>query len=207
MNRQQHWNHVYTHKAADSVSWYQPRAERSLALLIRALVPDTSRSVIDVGAGASVLADDLLAAGYRDLTLLDLSEHALAAVRERLGESGGSIRWIVGDVTDSQPLPQTYNVWHDRAVFHFLVDPRARDRYRHKLLDSLKPGGVAIIATFDENGPAQCSDLPVQRYTPDALKATFEPALVCEGAARETHVTPAGNRQSFVYGWFRKPVA
>ncbi len=196
-DRRQHWETVYNSKAADQVSWFQLHAASSLRLI--AGCADRDAEIIDVGGGASVLVDDLLDAGYRHLTVLDLAESALAASRARLGARAQSVQWIAGDVTQAELPAARYDVWHDRAVFHFLTDPADRARYVAQVLKSVKPGGHVIVAAFGPGGPLQCSGLDVMRYAPDALHAEFGMPFRLLGHETETHHTPAGQEQEFVY--------
>lgn len=198
-----HWEKVYGTRAIDAVSWYQEHAERSLDL-IRKLGIGKDEPIIDVGGGASVLVDDLLADGYADLTVLDLSGAALAAARTRLGARAASVHWIEGDVTRAE-LPQArYALWHDRAVFHFLTTPELRDAYVRQVLHAVRPGGHVIVATFAEDGPTECSGLPVMRYDADGLHGEFGAPFELLGHEREEHVTPAGRVQSFLYCFCRR---
>jgi SAM-dependent methyltransferase len=198
-----HWEKVYGNRAIDAVSWYQEHAERSLDL-IRKLGIAKSESIIDVGGGASVLVDDLLADGYADLTVLDLSGAALVAARTRLGARAASVQWIEGDVTRAA-LPQgRYALWHDRAVFHFLTTPELRDAYVRQVLHAVRPGGHVIVATFAEDGPTECSGLPVMRYDAHGLHDEFGAPFELLGHEHEEHVTPAGRVQSFLYCFCRR---
>ncbi len=196
-DRRQHWETVYRNKAADQVSWFQLHAASSLRLIAGCAGRDAE--IIDVGGGASVLVDDLLDAGYRHLTVLDLAESALAASRERLGARAQPVQWIAGDVTRAELPAARYDVWHDRAVFHFLTDPADRARYVAQVLKSVKPGGHVIVAAFGPGGPLQCSGLEVMRYAPDALHAEFGMPFRLLGHETEIHHTPAGQEQEFVY--------
>lgn len=196
-DRRQHWETVYQTKAADAVSWFQPHAVSSLRLIERCAGPKAQ--VIDVGGGASVLVDDLLDAGYRHVTVLDLAESALAASRARLGERASQVEWIAGDITEVELPAARYDVWHDRAVFHFLTDPADRARYVEQVLRAVKPGGHVIVAAFGPGGPLQCSGLDVVRYDPDALHAQFGAPFRLLGHETEIHHTPAGREQEFVY--------
>ncbi len=197
VERHQHWETVYGNKATDQVSWFQPHAASSLRLITDCT--NTDAHVIDVGGGASVLVDDLLDAGYRNLTVLDLAQSALAASQARLGERAQPVRWLVGDVTAVDLPAAQYDVWHDRAVFHFLTDPADRARYVAQVLKSVKPGGHVIVATFGPGGPLQCSGLDVVRYAPDALHAEFGAPFQLLKHETEIHHTPAGKEQEFVY--------
>lgn len=198
VDRQQHWETVYRSKASDEVSWFQPHAASSLRL-----IHDTGigldASIIDVGGGASVLVDNLLDAGYRHLTVLDLSESALAEARKRLGARASQVSWLACDITQASLPANAYDVWHDRAVFHFLTDPADRARYVQQVLHAVKPGGHVIVATFGPGGPLQCSGLDVVRYAPDTLHAEFGAAFRLLRHETEVHQTPAGREQEFVY--------
>jgi SAM-dependent methyltransferase len=197
VDSQQHWESVYRSKAADQVGWFQPHAASSLRLVEESA--DREAHIIDVGGGASVLVDDLLDAGYRNLTVLDLAESALAASRARLGERAQPVRWIAADITRTELPAARYDVWHDRAVFHFLTDPADRARYVTQVLKSVKPGGHVIVAAFGPGGPLQCAGLDVVRYAPDALHAEFGPSFRLLQHETAIHHTPAGQEQEYVY--------
>ncbi|MDP1646164.1 MAG: class I SAM-dependent methyltransferase [Thiobacillus sp.] len=196
-DRRQHWETVYGNKAADQVSWFQPHAASSLRLIEGCA--DTDAHIIDVGGGASGLVDDLLDAGYRHLTVLDLAESALATSRSRLGARAPSVQWIAADISRVELPAARYDVWHDRAVFHFLTDPADRARYVAQVLKSVKPGGHVVIAAFGPGGPLQCSGLDVMHYAPDALHAEFGAPFRLLGHQTEIHHTPTGQEQEFVY--------
>lgn len=198
-----HWEKVYGSRAIDAVSWYQEHAGRSMDL-IRRLGIGKDEAVIDVGGGASVLVDDLLDAGYADLTVLDLSGTALAAARTRLAERASAVRWIEGDVTRAELPRSHYALWHDRAVFHFLTAPSQREAYVRQVLHAVRPGGHVIVATFAEDGPTECSGLPVMRYDAEHLHGEFGTPFELLGHEREEHVTPAGRVQSFLYCFCRR---
>ena len=202
MHDKQHWEQVYRTKSTDAVSWYQAHAEQSLSL-IHATGAGRQAAIIDVGGGASVLVDDLLAEGYADLAVLDLSGAALAAAQCRLGERANKVRWIEGDVTQAALPHHHYDIWHDRAVFHFLTDAADRKAYVQQVFQAVKPGGHVIVATFAEDGPEQCSGLPVMRYTADQLHDQFGEAFRLERHSKEAHHTPAGKVQQFVYCYCR----
>ncbi len=196
-DRRQHWEGVYRSKPADAVSWFQSHAVSSLRLIRRCA--GLHARVIDVGGGASVLVDDLLDAGYRHVTVLDLAASALDVSRNRLGARAREVEWIVGDIT-RVALPQAhYDVWHDRAVFHFLTDPADRARYVEQVLHAVKPGGHVIVAAFGPGGPLRCSGLEVVRYDPQSLHAEFGAPFRLLGHETEVHHTPAGKAQEFVY--------
>jgi SAM-dependent methyltransferase len=196
MRIKEHWEQVYTTKPTDGVSWFQEHAELSLRLIRETGV---SGSIIDVGGGASTLVDDLLNEGYRDPTVLDVSGAALAAARKRLGKRAESVSWIEADILAAELPPRAYDVWHDRAVFHFLTEPSARATYVETVLRAVKPGGYVIVATFAEDGPTKCSGLPVARYRPDELHAEFGDPFTLLRHEKELHRTPFGTVQQFVY--------
>jgi 2-polyprenyl-3-methyl-5-hydroxy-6-metoxy-1,4-benzoquinol methylase len=203
MQSKDHWETVYTTKSADAVSWFQPHAQLSLDL-IRAATADKDAVIIDVGGGASTLVDDLLAEGYRDLTVLDLSAAALYAARQRLGKEEAKVRWIEADITEVDLPARRYDVWHDRAVFHFLTSQQQRDAYVRTVFNAVKPGGHVIVATFAEDGPLQCSGLPVMRYRADELHDEFGDAFTLLKHQKEEHHTPSGTVQQFVYCYCRR---
>lgn len=203
MQPKQHWEEVYTTKSTDSVSWFQPHAGLSLDL-IKATGVAKDAGIIDVGGGASTLVDDLLADGYSDLTVLDLSAHAMEAARERLGKDESKVRWIEADITEVDLPAKRYDIWHDRAVFHFLTTPEQRETYVQTVFRSVKPGGHVIVATFAEDGPEQCSGLPVMRYRPEELHEQFGEAFTLLEHTKEAHHTPAGKVQQFVYCYCRR---
>jgi ubiquinone/menaquinone biosynthesis C-methylase UbiE len=202
MPSKDHWERVYTVKPATTVSWYQDHAAQSLQL-IRGTGAPRSAAVIDVGGGASTLVDDLLDDGWQHLTVLDLSAAALQAARQRLGPRAQAVRWLEANITEV-PLPQhAYDVWHDRAVFHFLTADADRRAYVAAVQRAVKPGGHVIVATFAEDGPTQCSGLPVMRYSPTELHAQFGAAFALLKQEREEHHTPGGAVQKFIYCYCR----
>ena len=193
-----HWEAVYETKVTDAVSWFQPNASKSLELIQR-IAPSVHTPIIDVGGGASVLVDDLLNAGYLDLTVLDIAGRALAAAKARLGDSSREVTWIEGDVRSTALPEATYGVWHDRAVFHFLMDRTDRAAYVRQVQRAVRPGGYVLVATFAEDGPANCSGLPVARYSTETLHREFGSAFDVVASEREVHTTPTGVQQSFLY--------
>ena len=198
MNVEAHWETVFRTKAPDAVSWYRPHLEVSLGLIARC-APEPCASIIDVGAGESTLVDDLLAAGYQAITILDVSKTAIEATKTRLGPSAERVRWIVGDVTQVSLSPQAFDVWHDRAVFHFLVDPAQRHAYVRSVLSAVRPGGYVIVSAFGPEGPTKCSGLEVMRYDAEALHREFGRRFRIEESSKELHHTPWGTAQQFVY--------
>ena len=197
MNRKEHWEKVYNSKQFSDVSWYQARPEVSLDF-VRELQIEKSAAIIDVGGVASTLVDDLLAEGYSDVTVLDLSAAALSAAKLRLGALAAKVQWLEADVTEADLPGHRYDVWHDRAVFHFLTEPQQRQAYVEKVFHSVKPGGHVIVATFAEDGPTQCSGLPVMRYAASELHAQFGEAFALVSHVKEAHHTPSGGVQQFV---------
>lgn len=203
MPSKQHWENIYTEKSANKVSWFQEHADLSLKLIKNAELSSTA-SIIDVGGGASILVDDLLANNYENITVLDLSGSALNAAKERLGKRASKVKWIEGDVLEAELPENGYDVWHDRAVFHFLVDEEDRRAYVRKVLSGVKPGGLVIVATFAEDGPTKCSGLPVMRYNANQLHSEFGDPFQLLGHERELHLTPDGSEQKFVYCFCKK---
>lgn len=191
-----HWAGVYERTAVTEVSWYQPDPAASIELVAAAEAHPHS-PIIDVGGGASTLVDRLLDAGYRDLTVLDVAVDALAAARSRLGRRAGLVTWIGADLLTWRPV-RRYELWHDRAVFHFLTDPADRCRYRSVLRSALTPDGHIVIGTFAADGPTHCCGLPTARYSPQALAAEF-PEFRQVHHLRDVHVTPSGNVQPFTW--------
>jgi SAM-dependent methyltransferase len=203
-DNKQHWETVYSSKPSDAVSWYQPHADRSLQLIqATGLGPQTK--VIDVGGGASTLVDDLLLHGYQDVSVMDLSASALAVARARQAPMEARVQWLVADVTTAELPAHAFDVWHDRAVFHFLTRAEDRRAYVAQVLRSVKPGGHVIVATFADDGPLQCSGLPVMRYAPEGLHAEFGEPFTLVAHQREAHTTPFGTVQQFVYCYCRAP--
>ena len=198
MTIQDHWDTVYRTKAPDAVSWYRPHLERSLEL-IEAVAPDLSASVIDVGGGESTLVDDLLAKGYRDISVLDISAAAIEIAKTRLGGRAQHVTWLVEDITQAVLPAGRYDVWHDRAVFHFLTREEDRQTYVRQVARAMKPGGFVIVATFGPEGPQQCSGLDVVRYDADSLHGEFGAKFKLVDSKTEVHQTPFGTTQQFLY--------
>jgi 2-polyprenyl-3-methyl-5-hydroxy-6-metoxy-1,4-benzoquinol methylase len=195
--REEHWRKVYTEKQPDAVSWYQATPAPSLAALDR-FGAGPEQALIDIGGGASTLVDALLERGWRDVTVLDIAAPALAAAQARLGELAAEVTWEVADITTWQPQ-RRYDVWHDRAVFHFLTAAEQRAAYLRAMAQGLAPGGLAIIATFALDGPEKCSGLPVERYDADKLERTLGDGFRLEASWREEHLTPWGASQVFTW--------
>jgi len=198
MQSKEHWEKVYSSKQADEVSWFQQHAELSLKIIRENDVP-VDGQIIDVGGGASTFVDDLIDNGYSEITVLDLSAAALEKAKTRLGATASSVRWLEADVLKADLPINGYDVWHDRAVFHFLTSDTERHKYVQQLLRAVKPGGLVIVATFAEDGPETCSGLPVMRYSTSALHSEFGKPFELLGSEPELHLTPAGKQQKFVY--------
>jgi len=198
MKPREHWDRIYRRSAPTELSWYQPEPTVSLAL-IRRVAPDLDAPIIDVGGGASTLVDGLLDAGYRDVTVLDLSGAALAVAHERLGARAASVRWIEADVLAAPLAPSAYAVWHDRAVFHFLTEARDRAAYVAAAHAAVRCGGHVIVASFAPDGPAKCSGLEVVRYSAGEIHAQFGAGFRQLDSVRDEHHTPRGAVQAFAY--------
>ncbi len=203
MESKEHWEKVYATKSATEVSWFQEHADLSLKLICDSKTA-LSSSIIDVGGGASVLVDELLSIGYADLTVLDLSGAAIATAKSRLGKDADRVKWIEANILEAELPAQAYEVWHDRAVFHFLTEERDRHTYVDQVLRAVKPGGLVIVATFAEDGPTECSGLPVMRYSADELHSEFGAPFILLGHEKESHHTPSGKEQKFVYCFCRR---
>ena len=203
MQSKDHWEHIYSSKAPNAVSWFQEHAKSSLQL-IRETGVAPAAAIIDVGGGASILVDDLLENGYSNLTVLDLSSAALIAAQNRLDKRADLVAWMEADILKAELPASKYDVWHDRAVFHFLTQPQERRAYVQTVLRAVKPGGHVIIATFAEDGPTQCSGLSVMRYSADELHAEFGSSFVLVDHRKEVHHTPFGTVQNFTYCYCRR---
>jgi SAM-dependent methyltransferase len=201
-NSQAHWETVYTQKDEQEVSWFQDSPQPSLALIARVGATPAS-AIIDVGGGASRLVDALLSRGFAHLTVLDLSEAALEKARARLGDDAAKVRWIAADITTWQP-DTAYDLWHDRAAFHFLTGPEAQRAYVERLKLALRAGGHAIIATFAPDGPEKCSGLPVARHSAETIGALLGPEFALVDARRHDHMTPWGSVQKFQFSVFER---
>lgn len=198
----EHWAQVYEGKAPTEMSWYQAFPEPSLRALSRFEALPSS-AFIDVGGGASNLVDALLEKGWQDITVLDIAAPALEAAKARIGPLADRVHWEVADITEWSPA-RKYDVWHDRAVFHFLTEPKQWAAYRQALVEGLATGGLAIVATFALDGPERCSGLPVRRYGPASLANVLGESLQLIDAWREEHVTPWGAKQAFNWCAFRR---
>jgi 2-polyprenyl-3-methyl-5-hydroxy-6-metoxy-1,4-benzoquinol methylase len=202
MDAKTHREKVYTTKAPDAVSWYRRHLETSLALIERA-VDARESSIIDVGGGESTLVDDLLRRGYKNLTVLDVSQTAIEVTRKRLGSTAEQVRWLVGDIVEIGLEQHAYDLWHDRAVFHFLTTPERRLAYVRQVTRAVKSGGHVIVSTFGPEGPAKCSGLEVMRYDAESLHGEFGGQFRLVESSRELHQTPFGTTQQFLYCYCR----
>ena len=202
MDARAHWEKIYTTQAPDQVSWYRPHLETSLALIRRA-VTDPSAALIDVGGGESTLVDDLLAQGFQNITILDVVPAALEAAKKRLGQAAERVHWLVADITQVELEPRVYDLWHDRAVFHFLTEPQQRIAYVRQVTRAVKPGGHLIVSTFGPEGPTMCSGLEVVRYNVDSLHQEFGARFPLIESSKEFHKTPLGTPQQFLYCYCR----
>jgi len=208
MNRKSHWESIYSTKRSSSLSWFQPHPQRSLDLIERTGLPKNAK-ILDVGGGDSLLVDELVARGHTDITVLDLSRAAINRARHRLGDAAtGRVTWLEGDILDADLPHEDFDIWHDRAVFHFLTGAKERESYIQKIRSAVHSGGHVIVATFAEDGPTQCSGLPVERYSATELHDTFGSDFLLVESDRELHHTPSGVEQSFTYCWCRyEPIA
>lgn len=201
MSTAEHWQTVYTTKPDAELSWFQDHAAVSCRLVER-LAPSPTRA-IDIGGGQSALAAALLELGIGEVAVLDIAPAAIERAQRRLGASAGRVRWIVGDVLETRDLGPV-DLWHDRAVFHFLTAPDERRRYADIAAATVVPGGHVIIATFAPDGPERCSGLAVQRYDPASLAEVFGPAFEPVESLAEQHATPWGREQAFTYVVLRR---
>jgi SAM-dependent methyltransferase len=202
MDQEHHWEQLYATKSNESLGWYTPHLQTSLTW-IKQLGLTRDAAIIDVGGGTSTLVDDLLHTGCRKVTVLDLSENALSTVRTRLGNRAEHVTWLTGDIISIELPVGDYDVWHDRAVFHFLTEPEQQRRYRDNLLQALKPGGHLIIGAFAPEAPPKCSGLPVQRYTVENLERVLGAEFELISHHKEMHLTPSQVEQMYLYGHFR----
>jgi ubiquinone/menaquinone biosynthesis C-methylase UbiE len=203
MELKSHWEHIYETKNSAQVSWYKPHLDLSFQM-IEGTGMDKSARIIEVGGGASTLVDDLLANGYQNLTVLDISAASMQVAQKRLGEQANRVTWLEADITQIGLPENNYDIWHDRAVFHFLTNAQDRQQYINTVRRSLKAGGHLIMATFAPDGPTQCSGLDVVRYSPDSLHDEFGSDFELVESLQETHPTPFGTEQKFIYCYCRK---
>lgn len=203
MTTKPHWENVYETKSAHEVSWYRPRLDVSLQL-IDSVLTDPGSAIIDIGGGESTLVDDLIRSGRSDVTVLDISQAALDATKARLGTSADSVSWIAVDITTVDLGFGRYDLWHDRAVFHFLTRPEDRDAYIQRVRQAVKPQGYIVVATFGPDGPLKCSGLDIVRYDSNSLVVAFGDGFDLLDTTTEIHKTPWDSEQEFVYCLMRK---
>ena len=203
MNTKTHWEHIYETKAPTQVSWYQEHAQFSMHYIENTGIRKTDH-ILDVGGGTSTLVEDLIEDGFQNITVLDVSGTALQLARQRLGTKANNVNWIEADITQAELPYQSYDVWHDRAVFHFLTKAIDRQRYIDTVRHSVRKGGHVIVATFASDGPDHCSGLEVMRYNPEGLHNEFGDGFDLVDSTRETHHTPFGTEQKFIYCYCRK---
>ena len=202
MDVETHWETIYKTKPADAVSWYRPHLEFSLGLIERAAA-SSAAAIIDVGGGESTLVDDLVRRGFHNVTVFDISATALDATQKRLGQAAEQVLWISGDVTKVSLPRHSFDVWHDRAVFHFLTADEDRGAYVRNVLNAMRPGGFVIVSTFGPEGPTRCSGLEVMRYDAEALHRQFGAGFRLVESSKELHYTPWGAAQQFLYCYCR----
>jgi len=203
MNTKTHWEHIYESKAPTQVSWYQEHAQFSLQYIQNTGIRKTGH-IIDVGGGTSTLVDDLIGDGFQHISVLDVSGAALRLTQQRLGAQANHVKWIEADITQADLPHQAYDLWHDRAVFHFLTQAEDRQRYVEVVRHAVRTGGHVIVATFAPDGPDRCSGLEVVRYSPGSLHSEFGDGFDVVDSTRETHQTPFGTEQKFIYCYCRK---
>ncbi len=202
MENKTHWEHIYHTKDTAQVSWYQLHPRLSLQYIQNTGIGKTAH-IIDVGGGASTLVDHLLDDGFQQVTVLDISATALEIAQQRLGQRAESVTWLEADITQTTLRHHAYDVWHDRAVFHFLTEREDRQRYVNAVKEAVKPGGHVIVATFASDGPEKCSGLEVTRYDPQSLHNEFGIDFELVDSTREEHHTPFGTEQKFIYCYCR----
>jgi SAM-dependent methyltransferase len=198
MNTKAHWDRVYNIKPAEAVSWFAPHLETSLKLIHTASI-NKEAAIIDIGGGESTLVDDLFSEGYRNLSVLDISQKAIDVAKGRMGQNADRIQWYCADITQASLPGAHFDIWHDRAVFHFLTEPSQRARYIEQVKRSVKHGGYVIMATFGPEGPTKCSDLDIVRYDSKSLHNQFGESFQLLESSTEIHQTPMGTTQQFLY--------
>jgi SAM-dependent methyltransferase len=202
MDARSHWEQVHATKDPEQVSWFRPHLERSLELIERA-APDRLASILDVGAGQSTLVDDLLGLGYEKISVLEISRTALDVLKARVGQAGATVEWICGDVTETVLPEGSFDLWHDRALFHFLTEAGQRRAYVERVKSALKPGGSLIVSTFGPSGPERCSGLAAMRYDASSLGSEFGDRFRLVESSLDLHETPSGAVQQFLSCWYR----
>lgn len=203
MSGRDHWDNIYIAKSPSDVSWFSPHLEKSLELILELGLPQSAR-ILDVGGGASTLPDDLLARGFGDLTVLDISARALQVSKDRLAAQARKVKWIEADILSAPLESGRYDLWHDRAMFHFLTRPADREAYLRAAAGALRPGGYALVATFGPQGPTRCSDLETARYSPESLRLEWADGFELKQHSLQDHRTPRAAHQQFLYCLFQK---
>jgi SAM-dependent methyltransferase len=201
MNRQTHWQKVYSTKAPSEMSWFRPHLDTSFAL-IEKIAPDRWLAITDVGGGESTMVDDLVAAGYRDITVLDISQAAIEHTKTRLGAAAQNVTWMCEDLLTASLPTGHYAIWHDRAVFHFLTERAERVAYVRQVISALRPGGHVVVSAFGPEGPQKCSGLDVRRYDAESFQDELGDHFRLVESCQELHRTPFGTAQPFVYCHF-----
>jgi ubiquinone/menaquinone biosynthesis C-methylase UbiE len=204
-NQKEHWNSIYSVKKPEEVSWTEEVPETSLQFIHAARLSKDAK-IIDVGGGDSKLVDHLLAEGFQNITVLDISEKALERARQRLGEKAENVKWIVADAAHFKPVVQ-YDFWHDRAAFHFLTDEKDINNYIDSIRQGIKPNGFLVIGTFSEKGPEKCSGLPIKQYTETAMAKRLEKFFKKIKCITVDHLTPFNTIQNFIFCSFKKSEA
>lgn len=202
ISEQQHWDKIYSTKAEDEVSWFQPYPETSMKFVELFNLP-LNANIIDIGGGDSHFVDALLDKGYRNIYVLDISANAIERAQQRLGDRASKVHWIVSDVTKFEP-PVQFDYWHDRAAFHFLTTENKVYRYVSIAEDAMRKDGYLILGTFSENGPEKCSGLAIKQYSEASMSARFEIAFDRIKCIQEDHTTPFNTIQNFLFCSFKK---
>ena len=197
----EHWENIYQTKKSNEMSWHQEKPKTSLNLISEISI-DKDAKLIDVGAGDSKLVDNLLALGFRNITVLDVSSNALNKAKKRLEDKANDVKWIVSDLREFE-TDDRYDIWHDRAVLHFLTEEEEISRYVERVRQLLKPNGYLIVSTFSENGPKRCSGLDIKQYSEDSARKLFSDFAHLK-SFEEEHITPLGASQIFIFSVFRK---
>lgn len=201
-DRKEHWNKVYENKKATEVSWYEPMPETSLNYITECKL-EKDAAIIDIGGGDSFLAEFLIGQGFTDITVVDISENALNRAKQRLGEKAEEVKWIVSDAAEFVPERQ-YDLWHDRAAFHFLTEDRQVESYLKTVKQAVKPGGYVVLGTFSETGPTKCSGIEIKQYSISEMQELFSDGFTTMSCKNIDHTTPSGGTQNFTFCSFRK---
>jgi ubiquinone/menaquinone biosynthesis C-methylase UbiE len=201
-DRKNHWENIYETKELSTVSWFQPVPQTSLDLIVGSNIPKSAK-IIDVGGGDAYLADFLLEMGYQDITVLDISEKAIERAKKRLGEKSAMVKWLVADAANFES-DEKFDLWHDRAVFHFFTDKNEIERYSENANSLLVENGKMIVGTFSENGPTKCSGIEIMQHSKASLNQAFEKYFEKKMCFTEDHITPSGGIQNFIFCTFTK---